>query len=112
LNRKTALLSELDPGAANWGVIASLNQTCILNEFDPHAYLADTLKSIVTGHKQSQINDRLPWKHVKQVGATDHLASVPSSPRDTAQVSRRIDGFVPSRWPDEPPRTIRYGRFV
>ncbi|MBT6191572.1 MAG: transposase domain-containing protein, partial [Tateyamaria sp.] len=28
-------------------------------------YLADTLTAIVAGHKQSQINDLLPWNYTK-----------------------------------------------
>jgi len=51
--------------AANWGVIASLIETCKLNAVDPHAYLTDTHTAIVSGHKQSQINDLLPWNYNK-----------------------------------------------
>lgn len=65
LNRKNALFAGHDAGAANWGVIASLIETCKLNDVDPHAYLANTLTAIVEGHKQSQINDLLPWNYVK-----------------------------------------------
>lgn len=65
LNRKNALFAGHDAGAANWGVIASLIETCKLNEINPYAYLADTLTAIVAGHKQSQINDLLPWNYNK-----------------------------------------------
>lgn len=65
LSRKNALFAGHDAGAANWGVIASLIETCKLNAVDPHAYLADTLTAIVAGHKQSQINDLLPWNYNK-----------------------------------------------
>ncbi len=65
LNRKNALFAGHDAGATNWGVIASLIETCKLNSVDPHAYLADTFTAIVAGHKQSQINDLLPWNYVK-----------------------------------------------
>jgi len=65
LNRKNALFAGHDAGAANWGVIASLIETCKLNAVDPHAYLADTLTAIVSGHKQSQINDLIPWNYDK-----------------------------------------------
>ena len=54
-----------DDGATNWGVIASLIETCKLNSVDPHAYLTDTVTAIVAGHKQSQINDLLPWNYAK-----------------------------------------------
>ena len=65
LNRKNALFAGHDAGATNWGIIASLIETCKLNAVDPHAYLADTLTAIVAGHKQSQINDLLPWNYTK-----------------------------------------------
>jgi hypothetical protein len=64
-NRKNALFAGHDAGASNWGVIASLIETCKLNSVDPHAYLADTFTAIVAGHKQSQINDLLPWNYAK-----------------------------------------------
>ncbi|MBT2132197.1 IS66 family transposase, partial [Aliiroseovarius lamellibrachiae] len=65
LNRKNALFAGHDAGAANWGVIASLIETCKLNAVDPHAYITATLTAIVNGHKQSQINGLLPWNYVK-----------------------------------------------
>ncbi|MCK8462807.1 IS66 family transposase [Aliiroseovarius sp. S1339] len=70
LNRKNALFAGHDAGAANWGVIASLIETCKLNEVDPHTYLTGTLTAIVNGHKQSDIDDLLPWNYneVRQKG--------------------------------------------
>jgi transposase len=65
LNRKNALFAGHDAGATNWGVIASLIETCKLNAVDPHAYLTDTLTAIMNGHKQSQIEDLLPWNYIK-----------------------------------------------
>ena len=63
LNRKNALFAGHDAGAANWGVIASLIESCKLNAVDPHAYLADTLTAIVNGHKQSDVDALLPWNY-------------------------------------------------
>ncbi|SFE60383.1 IS66 C-terminal element [Sulfitobacter brevis] len=65
LNRKNALFAGHDAGAANWGVIASLIETCKSNDVDPHAYLTNTLTAILAGHKQSKINELLPWNYVK-----------------------------------------------
>lgn len=73
LNRKNGLFAGHDAGAANWAVIASLIETCKLNSVDPHAYLSNTLSAIVAGHKQSQINDLLPWNYVKLVGSAHRL---------------------------------------
>jgi len=67
LNRKNALFAGHDAGAENWGIIASLIETCKLNGIEPHAYLTATLSAIVNGHKQSQIDDLLPWNYVATV---------------------------------------------
>jgi len=63
LNRKNALFAGHDAGAQNWGVIASLIETCKLNDVEPQAYLTDVLTRIVSGHKQSHIDDLLPWNY-------------------------------------------------
>ena len=67
LNRKNALFAGHDAGAANWVTIASLVETCKLNAIEPHAYLTATLLAIVNGHKQSQIDDLLPWNYAAKV---------------------------------------------
>jgi transposase len=61
LNRKNALFAGHDAGAENWATIASLIETCKLNAVDPQAYLTSTLTAIVNGHKQSRIDELLPW---------------------------------------------------
>ncbi|EEE35064.1 transposase IS66 [Rhodobacteraceae bacterium KLH11] len=67
LNRKNALFAGHDVGAQNWAILASMIETCKLNGIDPHAWLTQTLTAIARGHKQSQINDLLPWNHSAQV---------------------------------------------
>ena len=67
LNRKNALFAGHDAGAENWGIIASLIETCKLNGIEPHAYLTAILSAIVNGHKQSQIDELLPWNYVAAV---------------------------------------------
>jgi len=67
LSRKNALFAGHDAGAENWAVIASLIETCKLNGVDPHAWLAMTLRAIVGNHKQSRINDLLPWNYIANV---------------------------------------------
>ena len=67
LNRKNALFAGHDAGADNWGVIASLIETCKMNAINPYARLADTLTAIVRGHKQSKIDDLLPWNYTAKV---------------------------------------------
>ena len=67
LNRKNALFAGHDTGAENWAVIASLIETCKMNGIDPQAWLTTTLTAIVKGHKQSQIDDLLPWNYAAKV---------------------------------------------
>jgi transposase len=67
LNRKNALFAGHDAGAENWATIASLVETCKLNAIEPHAYLTATLRAIVSGHKQSQIDDLMPWNYNAKV---------------------------------------------
>lgn len=63
LNRKNALFAGHDAGAENWATIASLVETCKLNAVDPQAYMTSTLTAIVNGHKQSRIDELLPWNY-------------------------------------------------
>jgi hypothetical protein len=49
------------PGLA--AAVASLIETCKLNAVDPLAYLTSTLAAIVNGHRQSQIEELLPWHY-------------------------------------------------
>lgn len=67
LNRKNALFAGHDAGAANWATIASLVETCKRNAIEPHANLTETLTAIINGHKQSQIDDLLPWNYTVKV---------------------------------------------
>jgi transposase len=63
LNRKNALFAGSDGGGEHWAAIASLIETCKLNNVDPQAYLTDIIARIVAGHPQSQIDDLLPWAY-------------------------------------------------
>lgn len=63
LNRKNALFAGHDAGAQNWAMLASLIETCKLNAVDPHAWLTATLQAIVNGHKQSRIDELMPWNY-------------------------------------------------
>ncbi len=63
LNRKNALFAGSDGGAEHWAVIASLIETCKLNDVDPYAYLAATITKIVNGHPNSRLDELLPWAY-------------------------------------------------
>lgn len=64
LNRKNALFAGSDEGGTAWGVIASLIETCKLNNVEPHAYLTKTLTRIVQGWPTNRLDELLPWAHV------------------------------------------------
>ena len=61
LNRKNALFAGHDEGGIAWGRIASLIETCKINDVEPFAYLKATLTAITNGHPQSRLDDLLPW---------------------------------------------------
>ena len=63
LNRKNALFAGSDGGAEHWAIIASLVETCKLNDVDPLAYLTDALTRIVNGHPNRNIDELLPWAY-------------------------------------------------
>jgi transposase len=50
LNRKNALFAGSDGGAEHRAIVASLVETCKLNDVDPLAYLTNVLIRIVDGH--------------------------------------------------------------
>jgi transposase len=66
LNRKNALFAGSDGGAEHWATIASLIETCKLNDVDPLAYMTDVLTRIVNRHPNSQIDQLLPWAYRPQ----------------------------------------------
>ena len=61
LTAKNALFAGHDEGAAAWGRIASLIETCKMNGVEPYAWLKSTLEKIASGHPQSRIRELLPW---------------------------------------------------
>ncbi|CUU14775.1 Mobile element protein CDS [Bradyrhizobium sp.] len=66
LSRKNALFAGSDGGAEHWAVVASLVETCKLNDVDPLAYLTDVLTRIVSGHPNRDIDQLLPWAYRTQ----------------------------------------------
>ena len=54
------------------GVIASLIETCKMNDVDPEAYLRDVLTKIVARHPISRVDELLPFAYVR---AADRAAA-------------------------------------
>ena len=61
LNRKNALFAGHDEGGRTWARIASLIETCKLNNVEPYAYLKTTLEAITRGHPAARIDELMPW---------------------------------------------------
>jgi len=61
LNRKNALFAGHDEGGKNWGLFASLIETCKMNGINPFDYLKTTLEAVAHGHPQSRIDELMPW---------------------------------------------------
>ena len=61
LTAKNALFAGHDEGAAAWGRIASLLETCKMNAVEPYAWLKSTLEKIAAGHPQSRIHEWQAW---------------------------------------------------
>ena len=66
LTRKNALFAGHDQGATNWAMIASLLETCKLNNVDPLAWLTDVLTKLVNLWPASKIDDLMPWAYAKK----------------------------------------------
>ncbi len=62
LSRKNALFAGSDEGGQTWALLASLVETCKLNEVDPNAYLTELLTRLINGWPQARIDELMPWQ--------------------------------------------------
>jgi transposase len=63
LGRKNHLFAGSDGGGEHWAVIASLIETCKMNNIEPQSYLRDVLTKIVARHPMSRIDELLPFAY-------------------------------------------------
>ena len=63
LTRKNALFAGHDRGAEGWAMIASLLETCKLNQVDPLAWTTDVLTKLVNRWPASRIDELMPWAY-------------------------------------------------
>ena len=70
LNRKNALFAGHDDGAENWAILASLIETCKLNDIDPQAYLADVLIRLVNLWPNNRLDEFLAMELGRRTPAT------------------------------------------
>lgn len=61
LSRKNSLFAGSDEAGANWASLASLVETCKLNEVNPPIYFTDLLTRLVNGWPQERIDELMPW---------------------------------------------------
>jgi transposase len=61
LSRKNSLFAGSDEGGTNWSLLASLIETCKLNQVNPQVYFTDLLTRLVNGWPQSRIDELMPW---------------------------------------------------
>jgi hypothetical protein len=66
LSRKNSLFAGSDEGAENWACLASLIETCKLNQVNPMAYFTDLLTRLVNGWSQKHIDELMPWHWATQ----------------------------------------------
>lgn len=76
LNWKIALFSGHGAGTENWATIGSLVETCKLNVVDPLAYLSASLTAIVNGHRQSRIEELMPWNYSRRSNGKSPLSAL------------------------------------
>jgi len=65
LGRKNHLFAGSDGGGEHWAVLASLIETCKMNDVYPEAYLRDVLTKIVARHPISRIDELLPFAYAE-----------------------------------------------
>jgi transposase len=65
LGRKNHLFAGSDGGGEHWAALASLIETCKMNDVDPEAYLRDVLTKIVARHPISRIDELLPFAYAE-----------------------------------------------
>jgi transposase len=63
ITRKNALFAGSDGGGNTWATIATLLQTAKMNDVDPFAWLARTLKRIAGGWSNQDLDHLLPFNH-------------------------------------------------
>jgi transposase len=74
LGRKNHLFAGSDGGGEHWAVLASLIETCKMNNVGPEAYLRDALAKIVARHPMSRVDELPPFAYV-QTAAADRAAA-------------------------------------
>ena len=62
-SQKECVVRRLRRRSRTLGIIASLIETCKINDVNPLHYLTDVITRIVNGHPNSDIDQLLPWAY-------------------------------------------------
>jgi transposase len=63
ITRKNSLFAGSDGGGRTWATIATLLQTCKMNNVDPVAWLTQTLECIANQWPSTEIDALMPWNY-------------------------------------------------
>jgi hypothetical protein len=63
ITRKNSLFAGSDGGGRTWATIATLLQTCKMNDVDPVAWLTQTLERIANQWPSTEIHRLMPWNY-------------------------------------------------
>ena len=63
ITRKNSLFAGSDGGGRTWATIATLLQTCKMNNVDPVAWLTQTLERIANKWPSAEIEALMPWNY-------------------------------------------------
>ena len=63
ITRKNSLFAGSDGGGRTWATIATLLQTCRMNNVDPTAWLTQTLERIANQWPSARIGALMPWNY-------------------------------------------------
>lgn len=61
ITRKNSLFAGNDGGGRTWATIATVLQTCRMNNVDPQTWLTKTLERLANGWPISKLEDLMPW---------------------------------------------------
>jgi transposase len=63
ITRKNSLFAGSDGGGRTWATIATLLQTCKMNDVDPLAWLTLALERIANQWPNAEIDALMPWNY-------------------------------------------------
>ena len=75
LTAKNALFAGCDDGAEHWAMLASLIETCKLNQVNAEAWRADVLTKLVNVWPLSRLDELLPWSPAYASAPTSYSAT-------------------------------------